>query len=149
MRRHGTVFALCLMAPAARGGDWPQFRGPGGQGLPADALPSEWGPEKNVAWKVAVPGAAWSCPVVVGDKLFLTTAVTDNQRKPSGGSGGGGGGGGRPPGGGGAPGGGRGGRGGPPDAVYKYQVLCLDRATGPLDFGPTCGSAAGQGPMLA
>src|SRR5262245_12829582 len=141
----GKILALALGAlvpAAAGGGDWPQFRGPGGNGLSAEPIPAEWGPDKNVAWKVEVPGAAWSCPIVSGDKVFVTTAITDNQRKPSGGFGGGFGGppgGGRPggppggPPGGGRPGGPPGGFGRgmqPPNAVYRWRVLCLDRATG-------------------
>jgi outer membrane protein assembly factor BamB len=141
MQRTSFAFAVCLLVPAARGGDWPQFRGPGGQGLPTDAaLPTEWGPDKNVVWKQAVPGAAWSCPVAVGDKVFVTSAVTENQRKPSGGYGGGPPGGGRPggPGGGGPGGPGGGGRGrGAPDAVYQYVLLCLDRATGKVVWKQT------------
>ncbi|HVK19029.1 MAG TPA: PQQ-binding-like beta-propeller repeat protein [Fimbriiglobus sp.] len=65
---------LALTSPIVA--DWPQFRGPAGQGL-ADmkAPPTEWGPEKNVAWKVEVPGKGWSSPVVAGGRVYLTTAV--------------------------------------------------------------------------
>ncbi len=144
--------------------NWPQFRGPTGAGLAEQKLPTEWGNDQNIAWKVELPGAAWSQPVVWGDKIFLTTAVTENQTKPKSGGGGFGGGrpgGGRPGGFGGGPpggtpprnndndddrppsrpgsgrppggfgGGGFGGRGGsPPNAVYRWKVMCLDRATG-------------------
>src|SRR5436305_11161634 len=72
------LFALTLsLAPtlSARA-DWPEFRGPTGQGLAGDAkLPIEWGPEKNVAWRVPVPGKGWSSPVVVAGRVYLTTAV--------------------------------------------------------------------------
>jgi outer membrane protein assembly factor BamB len=52
--------------------DWPQFRGPNGSGIAVDSTPPvEFGPEKNVKWKVPVPPGA-SSPVIVGDKLFLT-----------------------------------------------------------------------------
>jgi outer membrane protein assembly factor BamB len=116
------TIGLCgLLAAAGRGGDWPQFRGPDGTGVMDGAnVPDEWGAKKNVAWKAAVPGAAWSCPIVVGDKVFVTTAVSDKQRKPSGGFGGGGGG----------PGGGFGGAKKGPDATYQFKVLCLDAGTG-------------------
>jgi outer membrane protein assembly factor BamB len=68
-----TVIALSLLFVAA---DWPQFRGPTGQGL-SDAKhpPTEWGPDKNVAWKVPIPGKGWSSPVVAGGRIYLTTAV--------------------------------------------------------------------------
>src|SRR3982074_762877 len=100
------------MATVAAGGEWPQFRGPGNAGVSGEAkLPEEWGADKNVAWKVKVPGYGWSSPIVWGNRGFITTAISDKQQKPSGGFGGGPGGGGprggRP--GGGGPGGGRGG----------------------------------------
>lgn len=76
-RRASLIVAVIIltsrMAPAA---DWPEFRGPTGQGHAAsEQLPLEWGPDKNVAWKVAIPGAGWSSPVVVSGRVFLTAAV--------------------------------------------------------------------------
>lgn len=130
----GCAFGLATIAQA---GDWPQFRGPNSNGVVTESkLPTEWSAEKNVAWKVNVPGVAWSCPIVVGDKVIVTTAVADGQPKPRGGGGGG-----RPPGGGFQPGAGRppgggfqpggsGGRGGGPDKVYTWKVVCLDKANG-------------------
>jgi outer membrane protein assembly factor BamB len=119
------VSASASLATAA---DWTQFRGTNGVSAETK-LPAEWSADKNVAWKVSVPGVAWSCPIVVGDKVFVTTAVADGQPKPGGGFGGG-----RPGGGGGFPGGGRpgggGGGGGGPDKEYTWKVVCLDRTTG-------------------
>jgi outer membrane protein assembly factor BamB len=152
---------LLLWVAAASGGDWPQFRGPGGDGVLEEArLPTEWGQEKNIQWKIKPPGVAWSCPVVFGDRIYLTTAESENQPKPSAGQSY------RGPG---APGGPEGKgqgraerpkrerskdgpddkkdekgdrprRGGPggfgrgnreaPQAVYRWKVLCLDKATG-------------------
>jgi outer membrane protein assembly factor BamB len=84
-------------APPLFAEEWPQFRGPSGAGLTsAAALPTEWGMEKNIAWKVELPGAAWSQPIVWGERIFVTTAITENQRKPRVGGGGFGGFGGRP-----------------------------------------------------
>lgn len=46
-------FALaCSVVPTARGGDWPQFRGPGGAAQSDDKLPTEWAADKNVQWKI-------------------------------------------------------------------------------------------------
>ncbi len=57
--------------------DWPEFRGPTGQGhSPAKNVPTRWSATENVAWKVPVPGAGWSSPVVVGGRLYLTAAST-------------------------------------------------------------------------
>ena len=56
--------------------DWPQFRGPGGQGHSSErALPLEWAETRNVAWKTALPGLGWSSPVVSGGKVWITTAI--------------------------------------------------------------------------
>lgn len=57
--------------------DWPQFRGPSGQGIVPDnqQLPITWSTTKNVKWKVSIPGKGWSSPVVCGGKIFLTTAI--------------------------------------------------------------------------
>jgi outer membrane protein assembly factor BamB len=63
--------------------DWPQWRGPESNSLaPQKKLPSEWGIDKNIAWKVALPGSGWSQPIVWDNKIFITTAVTENQTKP-------------------------------------------------------------------
>lgn len=57
-----------------------QFRGPNGDGhCDAHGLPLEWGPDKNLRWKRAIPGLGWSSPVVFGGKIFLTTAVPHPQ----------------------------------------------------------------------
>jgi outer membrane protein assembly factor BamB len=72
------VFGLAhaLICSPASAGDWPQFRGPTGDGICTEAtLPLEWGPAKNVAWKVNVPGKGWSSPITGGGRLYLTTAV--------------------------------------------------------------------------
>jgi outer membrane protein assembly factor BamB len=97
-----------LLPSLGRADEWPQFRGPGGTGVSAgDQLPTQWSKDKNVAWKVKLPGYGWSSPVVWGDKVIVTTAVSDKQQKPASGSFGGFGGGF------GGPGGGAGGKGGP------------------------------------
>ena len=71
------VVATLAGAPA-HAGDWPQFRGPTGQGHAADAaVPLEWGETENVTWKTPVPGLGWSSPVVADGRLWLTTALID------------------------------------------------------------------------
>jgi hypothetical protein len=133
MRRIPPLLALAALLPlfatTSRADDWPQFRGPTGTGVATDAKPpAEWGTDKNVAWKVHIDGVAWSCPIVVGDKVILTTAYSDGQPKPKGGFGGGKGG----PGGGGpgGPGGGGFGGGAAPKVNYQFKIVCLDRSTG-------------------
>jgi len=52
--------------------DWPQFRGPNASGVAEETnLPSEFGPDKNVVWRTALP-TGYSSPSVAGDKIFLT-----------------------------------------------------------------------------
>jgi outer membrane protein assembly factor BamB len=73
------VLALAILSAAADPEpkeEWPQFRGPTGQGLSASKkLPTEWSDTKNVAWSKEVPGSGWSSPVVAGGKVYLTTAA--------------------------------------------------------------------------
>src|SRR5689334_23308437 len=68
-------FVLMFVAVIAAE-DWPQFRGPTGQGLSTErGLPLEWSESTNVTWKVPVPGRGWSSPVVAGGRVWLTTAL--------------------------------------------------------------------------
>jgi len=68
---------LLLAISTLFGADWPQFRGPGAAGI-ADGVrfPERWSETENVAWKTAIPGVGWSSPVVWGDRVYLTTAVS-------------------------------------------------------------------------
>lgn len=76
--RLGRALALILIAAGAQAADWREFRGPDGTGLdPGKPLPTKWGPQTNVTWRADVPGSGWSSPILVGDKLILTTAVPD------------------------------------------------------------------------
>ena len=57
---------LLLLGTGLTAEQWPQFRGPGGQGEShAAGLPLEWSETSNVAWRVPVPGLGWSSPVMV------------------------------------------------------------------------------------
>ena len=70
------VAALAWLAPTAvdaqQSNDWPRFRGPHGTGISETAVPTTWGPDKNIKWKTPMPGAGVSSPIVVGDKVFVT-----------------------------------------------------------------------------
>jgi outer membrane protein assembly factor BamB len=60
--------------------DWPQFRGPTGQGLSDEkGLPLTWSETEHVGWKTAIPGRGWSSPVVQGDRIWLTTATEEGR----------------------------------------------------------------------
>ena len=67
-----------LIASPAAGQDWPQFRGPSGQGIAAvSGVPIEWSETENVRWKTPIAGVGWSSPVVSGGQIWLTTAIED------------------------------------------------------------------------
>ncbi len=67
---------LAMLTALARGEDWPEFRGPTGQGISTThGLPIEWSATNNVAWKQVIPGHGWSSPVLLDRRLYLTTAV--------------------------------------------------------------------------
>lgn len=88
--------------------DWPQFRGPTSEGVSlATNVPLTWSPTQNVKWKRPVPGRGRSSPVLLGDRIWLTTALETNIRTFAAG----------------------------PDRMQQAErvvigVVCLDRATG-------------------
>lgn len=62
---------------------WPQFRGPGAGVADDDpALPDTWSETENVVWKIEIPGQSWSSPIVWGDHVFLTSAIS-SEKEPS------------------------------------------------------------------
>jgi outer membrane protein assembly factor BamB len=72
-----TAFVMAaLSGAAAHGQDWPQFRGPTGQGhADARGVPLQWSETQSVKWKVQVGGRGWSSPVVAQGRVWLTTSV--------------------------------------------------------------------------
>ncbi len=68
------LLALCPIGSAVAG-NWPDFRGPAGNGRAASArLPLSWSETENVRWKVELPGQGWSTPVAWDDQLWMTSA---------------------------------------------------------------------------
>jgi outer membrane protein assembly factor BamB len=64
----------------AAGNDWPQFRGPTGNGISSSTnAPLTWGETTNLKWKTPVHGKAWSSPIIAGDRIWLTTATEDGK----------------------------------------------------------------------
>lgn len=56
--------------------DWPQWRGSDGQGhAEGTGYPSTWSDSEGVAWKTDLPGRGWSSPVIMGDQIWLSTAI--------------------------------------------------------------------------
>ena len=76
------AFACSAVVPAPaqqRAAEWPQFRGPSGQGVSdAASVPLNWSETRNVAWKTLVPGKGWSSPVVGAGRVWITAAVLNN-----------------------------------------------------------------------
>lgn len=79
-----TVAGLLVAALASPAQDhWPGFRGAGALGVgESPRLPLTWGAGTNVAWRTAIPGRGWSSPIVWGNRVFLTTAVSDGDLEP-------------------------------------------------------------------
>lgn len=82
------VLLLLLLSPAgfAARADWPEFRGPWGDGhasAPGDTkpvgLPLQWSETNNVKWKTEIPYRGWSAPVVMGGQVWVTTATEDGH----------------------------------------------------------------------
>lgn len=77
--------ALLLTATLALAAteNWPQFRGPGSNGIAEDhpRLPNEWSPTKNIAWKIDVPGRGWSSPIVWGNRVYVTSVVSTEPKE--------------------------------------------------------------------
>jgi outer membrane protein assembly factor BamB len=90
-RRLFSVFAsLSLLttgtssSAADSSSNWPQFRGPGSLGVADNPrLPDHWSTNENVAWKIEVPGRGWSSPIVWGNRVFLTTAISSGELEPA------------------------------------------------------------------
>jgi outer membrane protein assembly factor BamB len=68
-----------LPAPSPARGAWPSFRGPHASGV-ADGqqLPDRWDPKtgEHILWRTPIPGLAHSSPIVWGDRVFVTTAIS-------------------------------------------------------------------------
>jgi outer membrane protein assembly factor BamB len=94
--------AFVLVVVPLGAADWPQFRGPKGDGhASARNLPTTWNETTNVAWKAEVPGKGWSSPSLFQNRIYLTTAAPLEA-------------------------------GGSEDGELSLRTLCLDAATGKL-----------------
>jgi len=63
-------------------GDWMQFRGPGGSSVSEETgLPIHWSQTENARWKVDLPGRGVSCPVIAGDKVYVTACTGFQQTR--------------------------------------------------------------------
>ena len=62
--------------------NWPGWRGPSGDGASnGKGIPTKWSSKENIAWRIAVPGEGHSSPIVWGDKVFLTSSLTEKNKR--------------------------------------------------------------------
>jgi outer membrane protein assembly factor BamB len=133
------MLALASLPLAAQAGsdDWPQFRGPEGNGVGTNVqIPAEWSSDRQPAWKVRVPGSGWSQPVIVGNRIFLTTAVSDQPWRPKDYSSGAA-----------DPHTVSGGKAPAPDVTIEWKVLAIDLQNGDLKWASTVVSGKPKYPI--
>lgn len=76
------VVLFFFVAGLIRAENWPGWRGPSGDGVSAgEGIPTKWSSTENIAWKIAVPGEGHSSPIVWGDKVFLTSSLTEKNKR--------------------------------------------------------------------
>jgi outer membrane protein assembly factor BamB len=87
IRQSLTVLSLLLLhaTPLPADDNWPQFRGRAAAGLGSGNPPTQWNIEtgENILWKTPIEGLAHSSPIVWGDRVFLTTAVSAADTEPT------------------------------------------------------------------
>jgi len=99
--------------------DWPQFRGPAGDGrVSILSHPKKWSVKENLAWSLPIPGGGWSSPIIVGNRVFLTSAIDSKNTKPLGHTGGV-----------------RNMRGKKPTEPFDFKLMCLSLEDGSLNWG--------------
>lgn len=84
MRISLLLCALCVSAVIlpSRAEDWPQWRGPRGDGSSTDtAVPTRWSTTENVKWRVPLPGKGHGSPAVFDGKVFLNTCIEKENRR--------------------------------------------------------------------
>ena len=77
MQRFSFVSSVLTLAAtvSVAADNWPQWRGPNGQGISTEKqLPTEWGPDKGIAWKLPLD-SGHSSPIVWGDRAFVTSVI--------------------------------------------------------------------------
>ena len=127
-----SLTAVCTHVLAAGVDDcWPTWRGPAANGTaPRGNPPVTWSESENVKWKVEIPGQGHSSPVIWGNKIFLQTAIDTGEVKsapaqPA-----------QPPA------NGRKGLSTPaPKTIHKFDLVCVDRATGKILWQKTATEA--------
>lgn len=125
-----TFLILAAVMPDDAEKNWPQWRGPYGNGIANGNPPVEWSENKNIKWKIEIPGLGHSTPIVWENQIFVLTAIdgekvdtppsqaNQNQRGRRGGR--------------------RGWmRGNQPDKKIKYTILSINRDDGKINWQKT------------
>jgi outer membrane protein assembly factor BamB len=80
MPRTAILFTILSLAAIRVDAQWPQFRGPEGNGTTSSTkLPLTWSEESNVRWKTEIYGKGWSSPVVIGGQVWVSTATPEGR----------------------------------------------------------------------
>lgn len=62
--------------------EWPAWRGPRGDGISSEKnLPLKWNKTDNIRWKTSIPGKGHSSPIVINDRIFLSTCLEDKHER--------------------------------------------------------------------
>jgi outer membrane protein assembly factor BamB len=78
--RPQAVALYILAATFSAQADWPEFRGPSGDGHGrATGLPLRWSETQNIKWKTAIPHKGYSTPVVLGGQVWITAATEEGH----------------------------------------------------------------------
>jgi len=76
------VVLFFFVAGLIQAENWPGWRGPSGDGVSnGKGIPTKWSSTENIAWRIAIPGEGHSSPIVWGDKVFLTSSLTEKNRR--------------------------------------------------------------------
>ena len=76
------VVLFFFVSGLIRAENWPGWRGPSGDGVSAGkGIPTKWSSTENIAWKIPVPGEGHSSPIVWDDKVFLTSSLTEKNKR--------------------------------------------------------------------
>src|SRR5205809_901706 len=87
LARTFVVIAGCML-PVLSAADWPAYRGPGASGVGQGAAPASWNgdastaPVRNIKWRTPIPGLSHSSPVILGNKLLVTSAMSSAGKAP-------------------------------------------------------------------
>jgi hypothetical protein len=77
-----TLISILFFTATLSAGNWPGWRGPSGDGIsPEKNIPTKWSATANVAWRKVIPGEGHSSPVIWDNQVFLTTSLTDQNKR--------------------------------------------------------------------